>query len=1783
MTDVVRRLNSYLFAVCFIAFCTSVVQAQTVRTLVSNTGQGTGGGSAEVVAQKFTTGTNATGFTLASIGIWPYQNITNRSGIYVAIKEDNGGQPGSLVANLIDPDSTFPGNAPVAFSAPDKTVLIGNTDYWVVINENQSAKLTPGRTTSDNEDSDSLTDWRIADRSLRIEPEGDGSWINNSDSVLIDVQGYVHGSSAELSISGGSTLEGGDVTFTVSLEFALPDAASVQYSTSISTSDTATSDDFTSASAQTLNIPAGDTTVTFSVETNDDTVTESDETFTVTLSNPSSNASLGTVKSATGTILDNDGKPTVSVAGASVVEGSSVDFTVSLDHATGSDVTVQYSTSIESADTASTDDFTPVDDATLTIASGDTSETINIATTDDDRDEDDETFTLTISSPSSNAELGDPSRATGTIEDDDTVGLSLSKSTLEVVEGDSATYTVALASDPSNTVTVELISVPANVLTFSEDQFTFTTSNWDEPQTVTVSAGHDDDDDVENARIRHRAAGADYASVTKDLTVRVIDDDTIELVIVAPTTPLEVPEDGSASITVALGTEPSDAVTVSVSGTTDTDLTVGTSSFDFTRSNWNSPQTVTVSAAADADTELDVATLTFTATGGDYDNVTANLPVQVPDTVSGQIELSTPSLQVAEHSFQSPPSYQVRLSLQPSNDVEMEVDAVEANHDLRVDTRTTVSAETPAPPRYTTFTRNNWNEWRRIYVFAIRDQDSVHDEVTLRHTTTGGGYGAAVPADVHVLVEDDDQDKGWRVNKTQISMAEGGTTDYRIKLKRRPSANVNVAITGAGDALTVNPSSLTFTRDNWNTNQTVTVTAAAQVSADEANLTLTHTGSGGGYGSSAVDPWELPVTIARDAAAIANGGVRVTSSPLHSRNTYASDEVIVVQVRFDRDVAVDTSNGTPHLKVDVGSTPLNFSYTGMSGTRSLRFEYTVQTGDLDNDGISIGNGAITLNGGTITDTANQRDANLHATRLSTASAHRVDGGQTLAAATLSSLQVLDNGTSLVLTPSFSSTATSYSANIPSATNMVTVLASAAEGGSVNILPADASDTDIDHQVQTNNATTQITVNVTQPPRPAASYTVTLNKVTTTVDISAGTSPIAYHLEDAVAEFTVTLSQTLDVPLDVNLSLTQTQSFLPSNKLSQQIRIGANQSTGTLSFDDSDFSGGATLDGTLTASIASDAAYSIGSNSSAAIDLIVADPVIAVRPPTARLEFLEDAGTVAIGIVAVTVEGVSIPSSLSFFASVETVQGTAVRVNDYKHLSAMSLRFSASDFSAQDGRQLASKSVNVELIDDEDTEGDEYFDLRVVAASLPDGVALTQYDGTLCTSICDYRVDILDDESAPAQVTGVRLTPGGGALLVAWSQVTGADGYKVQWKSGSEDFSDAATTGREALISSGTTTSYTIPSLTDGTTYTVRVIASRGTLDGTASSDVSERPDKPTLSVTDASAKEGTPLSFTVSLSRALSSDVTVEYATSVSATNTAASDDFTAVDDETLTIAAGGSSGSITVQTVDDSNIEEDETFTLTLSNPSDNAALGATFSATGTIENNDADAATVSQIAFSGVPTSGHYRLGDTVELSVTFNEAVDVTGIPRIFLSMDGTPPADSYAIYDAGASSDTVLVFRKVLTATDDDDTDGIDVSANALELDGGTIVVNGTIVAANLDHAALSGGQVRTRVVQDIEVSSQASVGAPAPTGIYGPGETIEFTVTFGESVTVTGTPSLTIVASDSGTQDASYTNGSGGTALVFSWTVPETTYPARRPQISVPANVGSGRWSSVEWR
>ncbi|WP_431910471.1 glycoside hydrolase family 48 protein [Micromonospora carbonacea] len=89
-----------------------------------------------------------------------------------------------------------------------------------------------------------------------------------------------------------------------------------------------------------------------------------------------------------------------------------------------------------------------------------------------------------------------------------------------------------------------------------------------------------------------------------------------------------------------------------------------------------------------------------------------------------------------------------------------------------------------------------------------------------------------------------------------VSVNEGGSSTFNLKLSAAPSGNVPVAITRAGDTdITVSPASVTLTPSNWNTGVTVTVAAAED--ADTAGGTATITAAGTGVSSVVVTATEI--------------------------------------------------------------------------------------------------------------------------------------------------------------------------------------------------------------------------------------------------------------------------------------------------------------------------------------------------------------------------------------------------------------------------------------------------------------------------------------------------------------------------------------------------------------------------------------------------------------------------------------------------------------------------------------------------------------------------------------------------------------------------------------------------------------------------------------------------------------------------------------------------------------------------------------------------------------
>ncbi len=72
--------------------------------------------------------------------------------------------------------------------------------------------------------------------------------------------------------------------------------------------------------------------------------------------------------------------------------------------------------------------------------------------------------------------------------------------------------------------------------------------------------------------------------------------------------------------------------------------------------------------------------------------------------------------------------------------------------------------------------------------------------------------------------------------------------------------------------------------------------------------------------------------------------------------------------------------------------------------------------------------------------------------------------------------------------------------------------------------------------------------------------------------------------------------------------------------------------------------------------------------------------------------------------------------------------------------------------------------------------------------------------------------------------------------------------------------------------------------------------------------------------------------------------------------------------------------------------------------------------------------------------------------------------------------------------------------------------------------------------------------------DTTAPTVTGVSSPLANGSYGAGQVVPVTVTFGEPVTVTGTPRLTLATGPSATTAVDYTAGTGGTTLTFEYTV-----------------------------
>ena len=240
----------------------------------------------------------------------------------------------------------------------------------------------------------------------------------------------------------------------------------------------------------------------------------------------------------------------------------------------------------------------------------------------------------------------------------------------------------------------------------------------------------------------------------------------------------------------------------------------------------------------------------------------------------------------------------------------------------------------------------------------------------------------------------------------------------------------------------------------------------------------------------------------------------------------------------------------------------------------------------------------------------------------------------------------------------------------------------------------------------------------------------------------------------------------------------------------------------------------------------------------------------------------------------------------------------------------------------------------------------------------------------------------------------------------------------------------------------------------------------------------------------------------------------------------------------------------------------------------------GAGGNAGGQSNTEPASVTGVSVVSDAGADST--YGGGDRIEVRVTFDGPVDVTGTPRLKIDMDPAHWGEKWAVYESGSGGSSLTFVHEV--EEPNLSTQGIAVLANTLALNGGTI--RGGDADAALAHDGLAhdanhkvdwrtapegSGPIGLGTAAAPAVTGVSVVSSPAAGGTYMLGETIRIRAAFDQPVEVTGSPRLSIDMDPAawGTKQVAYAGGSGTASLDFVHTVVE---PNWSPQgIAVLAN------------
>ena len=560
-------------------------------------------------------------------------------------------------------------------------------------------------------------------------------------------------------------------------------------------------------------------------------------------------------------------------SGTSVNESGTTDtFTVVLDSKPAGNVVI----GVTSGDTGEA----TVSAASLTFTSSnwDSAQTITVTGVDDDDDDGDinSTITLAITDGSTNDVAYDgvanQTVTATTVDDDPQAGFTVTQSsgsTAVAESGSTDTFTVVLTAEPGSDVVISVTSGDTGEATVSAASLTFTSSNWDSAQTITVT-GVDDDaidgsqDTTITLAVVDGSSDDDFDSLANQtVTAATADNDEpsgggggggggsspplppVKLVVTQSNNSTYVSEDETTdTFTVALDTKPTANVVVLVSGNDFTELTLAPVALVFTSADWNFPQTVTATGVDD-----DIA---------DGIGVT-NITISVFDEPSAEEYRFAPSISISADTYDNEVAGYTVAESGGSTVVseDGDTDSFTVVLDERPGTNVVFSVrsqdqgEGRVSSPTLTFTTLNWDTPQTVVVTGVNDGLSDGDQdffvlVSVVDNQSDIAFIALSDIPVSAVNRDNDDEPAEELeeevevvvpacavgfgslveSESSTVMSESGSSDsFTFALGSEPAGDVVVSVVSSDlSEAVVSASELTFTALNWDTPQTVVVT-----------------------------------------------------------------------------------------------------------------------------------------------------------------------------------------------------------------------------------------------------------------------------------------------------------------------------------------------------------------------------------------------------------------------------------------------------------------------------------------------------------------------------------------------------------------------------------------------------------------------------------------------------------------------------------------------------------------------------------------------------------------------------------------------------------------------------------------------------------------------------------------------------------------------------------------------------------------------------------------------